>query len=560
MTRRRLVSLCVAFLFVSVRSFGVCYDSYDPKSVDAHFKTIKSRFSFVRTYDTRFWNGVNAIDVAAANGLTIHAGIWLRSGEQKIADDVNAIVEGLGRNPNSVPIVYVGNEDLTNGWDLAMVKARVDSVRARLSGKNVLVGSVQTDGDWLRNSGLAAAVDVIGVNIYPFFGASQDSKTNPIADLDARWSAMLRAFPGKRIELVETGWPHAGQTLNGHVPSYANAVDYFNKVQSWINNQGKGGQRPSYFMFHDNPNKGRGTIEGSFGLANESGEWKFGFDSSPAPASTPAPTPTPTPAPAPTPLLPDNLRASFQLVTAKGLVVAQVNDALSAVANTNQTGSFWTYNAATQQVRNPVGNRCLDAYKDNGQVYVHLYDCGDGSNGNQKWRLQDQKVVHATHSNVCLDVNPTDPSVKVFGCVANNDNQLFVVTPTTQGARLTNGALALAAVQVGSDQVAFTTNVNDPKAFWTVDATTGLVTNQALKQCLDAYQAKDGGAVHLYKCDSTNVNQKWSYDASTKQLRHVSHRGFCLDMASDSGSFPHLWSCHDAASSWLRLQQFGYSV
>ncbi|KDO22347.1 hypothetical protein SPRG_12808 [Saprolegnia parasitica CBS 223.65] len=567
MTRRLLVSLWLASLFVAVRSFGVCYDSYDPGNAGTHFQTIKSRFSFVRTYDTHFWNGANAIKLAAANGLTIHAGVWLRAGDQQIAADVNAIIAGLRSHPSSVPIVYVGNEDLMNGWNLDMVRAKVESVRASLVNagvsKNVLIGSVQTDGDWLGNRGLAAAVDVIGVNIYPFFGASEDSKTNPIADLETRWNAMLTAFPGKRIELVETGWPHAGPTLNGHVPSYTNAVDYFNKVQAWIQNQGKGGQRPSYFMFHDNPHKVIGSIEGSFGLANQRGEWKFSFagdNSGPAPAS-PAPALTPTPAPTPTPALPTstgNLRASFQLVTAKGLVVATVNNALSAVANTNQAGSFWTFNAATQQVRsNNADNRCLDAFQSNGQFHVHLYDCGDGSNGNQKWRVIDNKVIHATHSNLCLDVNPTDPSVQVFGCVANNDNQRFIVTATTQRARLTNGVLALAALRSG--QVTFI-NSNASEAFWMVDATTGLVKNEAVGQCLDAYQARNGGAVHLYACEATNVNQKWAYDATTKQLRHAKHNGYCLDMATDSGSYPHLWSCHSAASPWLRLQQFVYGV
>ncbi|EQC30833.1 hypothetical protein SDRG_11593 [Saprolegnia diclina VS20] len=43
-----------------------------------------------------------------------------------------------------------------------------------------------------------------------------------------------------------------------------------------------------------------------------------------------------------------------------------------------------------------------------------------------------------------------------------------------------------------------------------------------------------------------NLNQKWRYDPGTKQLKHLTHAGFCLDMGSDEGTRAHLYTCNRA--------------
>ncbi|OQR98950.1 glycoside hydrolase [Thraustotheca clavata] len=547
----------------AIEALGVCYDSYDPNKVDSHFQKIQAHFPAVRTYDTQFWNGANPIDFAAKYNLQLQAGIWLRSGDSKINQDLQAIIDGIHRHPNTVTVVFVGNEDLSNGWSLGSLMGTIGYVRSRLqqAGINVPVGTVQIDGDWLNNRNLASVSDVIGVNIHPFFGGSQNSKTNPIEDLKARWNQMWNAFGGK-VQLVETGWPHQGPNSWGHQPSDWMAQDYYYKVQQWAA-AGNGGAQPTYFMYHDNPNKGWGTVEGSFALADPSGNWKFdvgnnnnnggGGGGGGGGGSN---------------LDPYNLQIPIQLVTSRGKVLYEYANELHAFDNQHQFQDLWYYNSQTKQIRSRSNNQCLDVYNSNNNFYVHFYDCGDGSNGNQKWNLQNNKVVHATHSNLCLDADPNDGGqrVQVWSCVNGNSNQVFTVSAETQHMTLSNGQLVFAA-HSDTDQLKFRqvwgsmgAVYNDREAMWTLDPTTGLMKSEWMNKCLDAYQAQNGGAIHLYNCDANNGNQKWQYDPSTKQLRHATHKGYCLDMASDSGDHPYLWQCHDPSDYWVKFQQFVYTV
>ncbi|EQC29167.1 hypothetical protein SDRG_13040 [Saprolegnia diclina VS20] len=80
--------------------------------------------------------------------------------------------------------------------------------------------------------------------------------------------------------------------------------------------------------------------------------------------------------------------------------------------------------AKTLQV---AGNgECLDAFRDGDKFGLHTYAC-DATNGNQKWIIDaaDHKIKHATHNNLCLDVDPTNPThaAQVWECHNWNTNQ-----------------------------------------------------------------------------------------------------------------------------------------
>ncbi|KAF0718278.1 Aste57867_1788 [Aphanomyces stellatus] len=85
---------------------------------------------------------------------------------------------------------------------------------------------------------------------------------------------------------------------------------------------------------------------------------------------------------------------------------------------------------------------------------------------------------------------------------------------------------------------------------WSIDPRTKLLT-ATNGLCLDAYEPQNWGAVHLWACSSDNANQKWLYDASTKQLRHETHTGFCLDVGG-----PWLWECLPTTNKDVKNQQW----
>nr|AIG55519.1 secreted protein [Thraustotheca clavata] len=539
-----------------VSALGVCYDTYNPGNIDKHFQTIKSRFSSIRTYQTYLWNpSRNVIDAASDNGLTVYAGIWLRDG-MDFNKEIQAVIDGAKRHPNVLQAVFVGNEDIDNNWAAWQVAQKVNDARGRLraAGINVRVGSVQTDGAWLRNSDLANSCDIIGVNIYPFFGASPTSWTNPIQDLNDRWNAITNKFGGKAM-ITETGWPHGGGNFGNHISNSGNAIDYFNKVKDWASSHG--GEMPMYFMFHDNWNKG--GFEAQFGLANSNGDWKFDFGSSNAVAPAPAPAPAPASSNS-------RFQVPVQLISNTGKALREWYGAAAAKDNNHDRYTVWQYDTNTQLLKNVGSQTCLDAYKDNGQVKIHMYNC-DANNGNQKWRIENSKVFHASFSNICLDADSNDSQqrAQVWSCVDNNPNQVFSANNEMQHVAFTARSLNAVFTVGNDDQVLFQPlqsgqAVSDQKFMWTVDHGKNTIRSESNGRCLDAWEARNGATVHSWNCDASNANQNWRYDATTKQLRHLKHNGYCLDMGSDSGNSPYLWQCHDTSDYWVKYQQFAYEV
>ncbi|OQS02446.1 hypothetical protein THRCLA_05180, partial [Thraustotheca clavata] len=290
-----MLKACLSWFLVAfvaqVTAMGVCYDVYDFKNIDKHFKTLHERFSTVRTFQTYIWSDSrNVIDAASDNGLGVYAGVWIRDG-MDFNKEIQAVIDGYKRHPNTVRAVFVGNEDLDNGWGQQQIADKVNEARRRLraAGVNVRVGSVQTDGGWLRAPGLADSCDIIGVNIYSFFGGT----------LQDRWGAMVKKFGNNKMMLTETGWPFGGGNYGGNSANYDNAVKYFYQVLDWIH-AGNGGEEVMYFMFHDNLGKSP-DYEKQFGLADSNGNWKFNFGNNPGPAPSPNPNPNPSPSPAPGP-------------------------------------------------------------------------------------------------------------------------------------------------------------------------------------------------------------------------------------------------------------------
>ncbi|OQR97957.1 glycoside hydrolase [Achlya hypogyna] len=393
---------------------GVCYDAYNSDQASQHFASIASRFDAVRTYQTWTHNS-NLIDIAARNNLLMYPGIWLRGNGVDFNADVRAAVEGTKRNRGTVKAVFVGNEDLSNNWAAWQIEQKINQVRGAFRDNglgDVKIGTVQTDGDWLNNAWLANVVDIVGVNIYPFFGSSRDSYANPVADLDARWRAMTNRF-GNKVLLTETGWPDSGGNNGAHVSSWQNAQNYFNAAQKWMNNNG--GEIPTWFMYHDN--RGKPNYEGHFALAEPNGQWKFDFNVKSSNVGGGGGGEGD-----------DKPSGYFQLITNRGKAFREWYGGVAAKDNNRDPYTQWTYNPKTQQLWNAGAQKCLDAYKDGNSVKVHVYGCDD-NNGNQKWRLSKGKVIHAQY-NVCLDADVNDPkeSAQTWTCVDNNTNQIFKIS------------------------------------------------------------------------------------------------------------------------------------
>ncbi|KDO23015.1 hypothetical protein SPRG_11861 [Saprolegnia parasitica CBS 223.65] len=118
------------------------------------------------------------------------------------------------------------------------------------------------------------------------------------------------------------------------------------------------------------------------------------------------------------------VRSFVQLVTSRQRVVSEWYTSVLAKAPAGGWTELWEQ-VAGGGLRSFSNGQCLDAYLVGGSSYtLHTYAC-DASNGNQKWSVGNGLVKHATHPNLCLDIDPTDPNMaaQTWTCYANAVNQ-----------------------------------------------------------------------------------------------------------------------------------------
>ncbi|OQR85086.1 cysteine protease family C01A [Achlya hypogyna] len=245
-----------------------------------------------------------------------------------------------------------------------------------------------------------------------------------------------------------------------------------------------------------------------------------------------------------------SLEPSFNLMTRNNLMIAEHYSNLFANPKSGLPNENWQSHGF-QIIVNSNGE-CLDAFSNGAGGYtVHTFKCDKG-NGNQKWIIDSLKhrIQHATHDNLCLDVDPAQNNkVQVWTCFDDAPNQWIVRSEEKIGIISMQGRL----MTTTGDAVSFASAMWQDSFYWTINNVDHTMRANNGK-CIDAFEPKNGGTVHLWDCDGGNANQKWIYDASTHQFRHATHTGFCLDMGSATGERAHLWTC-DASNS---LQQFYY--
>ncbi|KAF8062654.1 btgE [Scenedesmus sp. PABB004] len=235
-----------------------------------------------RTYYSTFY-GTPVAPAAAAAGVRLALGVFM-TGEAWYADQVAAAVAAVVNHPSTVTALLVGNENLAPAGpaSAAQIVARITGLRDALAAAGVApgavpVGTVQRATEWLAPPGtpggdaaaaLAAACDVVGANVYAFFGAADPS--DPAKPLDAQWT-QLQARYGAKLQLTETGFPSDGGTSPSGVPAtLAGARGYWDAVsRGWVPAGRTGGRPAFYFSMYDRrPDDGTmgGGYEQHFGL------------------------------------------------------------------------------------------------------------------------------------------------------------------------------------------------------------------------------------------------------------------------------------------------------
>ncbi|KAF0713382.1 Aste57867_4372 [Aphanomyces stellatus] len=231
-------------------------------AIDADFNLMSKYFGVVRTYYSSYM-GIGVAQYAAKYNVKLFLGVFMTT-ESWYGSQVSAAVAAGINYPNSISAILVGNENVApyGPFSATDIMNSINSIRTQLraANRNIPIGTVQRACDWLdpanRNNmlQLAAASDVIGVNIYPFFDNGYQS-SNPLVILQAVWNQLTAIFPPSKLRLTEIGFSTGGapSVISPRVlPSLSNSILFYNAFQNWQPAAG-GGEAFWYTMFDLRP-------------------------------------------------------------------------------------------------------------------------------------------------------------------------------------------------------------------------------------------------------------------------------------------------------------------
>lgn len=157
----------------------------------------------LRTYSASELPGLPAL--AAEQGFTLSAGVWLDQRRDNNERELAAIVAATRQHP-AIDRVIAGNETLLRDeMKPAELHAYLDRLRAALQ---VPVSTAEPWHVWLKQPELADHVDFITVHLLPYWeGLPADRAVDYALE---RYAEVRERFPGKKVVIGEIGWPSNG--------------------------------------------------------------------------------------------------------------------------------------------------------------------------------------------------------------------------------------------------------------------------------------------------------------------------------------------------------------
>ena len=246
-------------------------------------------FNVIKTYNSSYCpnDGQNCVDIAKiANELNmkVYLGVYEFQDSDWTATQIDTAVNAALNYPYTVAGIIVGNEDLFF-WDtqlepdLAMqerVALDMENIRTRINPLNIPVFTAQQNYAWMEllssdPYNIIGKADIIGTNIYPFWGGSYE-KINGIsaASTVPNTVSNLSNYIEKEIMVTEEGWPSAGGNPSFRDMDIYSANDYFSYWKDTRNDD----FRSFYFQFFDKNTSNDADADESFGICTDTGNTK----------------------------------------------------------------------------------------------------------------------------------------------------------------------------------------------------------------------------------------------------------------------------------------------
>ncbi|RLN86396.1 hypothetical protein BBJ28_00001896 [Nothophytophthora sp. Chile5] len=536
--------------------------------VQRDMNSIKTFADRVRIYSLVDCNqGEMVLPAAKAAGLKVHLGIWTTNDHNYLIQEKNklAALVDAGLVDDNVIGLHVGSETVYRKEITADTAiSYMNEIRSYLRDRNVNTPVTIADviDVYYANQQLIDAVDYVSVNQFSFWERADVNEGMAVTLDRLKNLRVTAAQKNKRVVISEIGWSSSGEDPAASVASPANQAKFFS---DFFQSARAHDFEYYWYMAFDSQwrvaNGGK-VVEANFGIFKEDESMKSNFQQ----------------------LTIGWMDPSALRNAGTKLLLSENNGGVYMSAKSSdwlvQEQQTWFFNSTTSQVRSKSSDRCLDAYQSWDGGIVHVYRCMD-SEGNQKWSYNSTtgQLKHATHTGFCLDQDPAQGNkLQLWGCSDNNANQQWgVMAPAdiSDSWSFSDGSVRFYTMESAKpfaqlvrngDEVAVGYGgSNVAGSEWFFDTNTHLIKAKGSDKCLDAYQAWDGGIVHVFTCNTQEPNQLWSLDASTNQLRHMSHTDFCLDadLSANGGAGKlQLWGCHlnNNNQVWRRISASATAV
>jgi exo-beta-1,3-glucanase (GH17 family) len=207
----------------------ICYSPYrdgqQPGGTEPSEAQIREDFKllapFVKGIRTYTCAGIHAQipKLALEAGLEVYMGAWVGKDDNANVAEVNALIALAKSGNTAIKGLIVGNE----------VLLRNDVTKARLIEyikmvKNANTGIPVTTADIYQrisdnSADLNPVVDYVVAHVHPYW--ESQTAANGAAWVVRGWKLVKAKYPAKRVVIGETGFPSAGQSMGGAVPSEA---------------------------------------------------------------------------------------------------------------------------------------------------------------------------------------------------------------------------------------------------------------------------------------------------------------------------------------------------
>lgn len=223
-------------------------------------------FTTIRIYGTDCDGLKNVGDACQEHGIKMIVGIFIDGAGLSKAEKQFADIEAWGMF-HMVEMLVVGNEAVFNNHVSAgqLASFILDiKAKARACGFTGPVTTTETLGV-LENhaSVLCDAMDVVGINIQPFFN-DDVSASQAGTFVTSQLKIAGELCPGKEVYNLESGWPSAGIAHGAAVPGHAEQKTAIDSILA------AAGSHTVFMSFGDDSWKAPGPwmIEGHFGCVD----------------------------------------------------------------------------------------------------------------------------------------------------------------------------------------------------------------------------------------------------------------------------------------------------